>query len=407
MGKVKIKFIRNIALIFLIIIILSLNTFAIGLGVSPAKLNYNNVLKGGYAQNSLYISTDTPDNLSMFFEFSGDIAPWLSIEGNITNITISKNSPKQVKIIIQPPLDTANGNYSGYVRVITDKITNSETGIGSAVKAAFMVNIYATITGDEIISCSGGGIDVSDAEINFPNTIYATIKNEGNVRLSPDITVDIWDKYQTKIIYSTILSTQSILPTESVRITKEILANLDVEQYWAEIKIPQCKVSSTTTINIIEKGGISDTGELVRIDNKAWAKTQEIIQVNALFKNTGARIVTAQFKGEVLYNGEIVKIIDTDKIDAEPGETIELSSFFKPEQIGQYYIQGRIHFNNKITTEKASVLNVNPGEAINNINKKSYIIYYILIIIIISIFLMLILIKKKKHIVNHKRKRHH
>lgn len=398
MGKIIKKFSLILSLL-IFIIILSLNVFAVGLGVSPAELKFNNVLKGGYAQDSIFLSTDTPYNLSMFFEFNGDIKDWISVEGNLTNITVSRSSPQRVKIIVQPPQDTANGDYYGYMRVITDKIINPETGIGSAVKAAFMVKIYITITGDQIVACSGGGVGVSDAEIGFSNEVSATVKNEGNVRIRPDIIVDVWNKYQTNIVYSTILSSDYILPTESVKITKEVLTDLSTEQYWVEVKVPECGFSGMIPVSIVEKGGISDKGDLIRIENKAWAKTNEIIPITAYFKNSGERTVTAQFKGEVLYNGEIVKIIDTDKIDAKPGELIELQSFFKPENVGQYYVEGRIYYNNKITTKKASVLNVNLGkvssDAISSVGMS--IMWYVIILLFIGIMVMLILIKRKKH----------
>lgn len=391
-------FLKFLALILMILASIA-PVYSVGLGVSPAKLSYNNVLRGGYAQNELYISTDTEGNLTMFFEKNGEISEWITIEDNMTSIVVSRNSPKKVKIILMPPSDTASGTYTGGVRVITDRLVNPMTGIGSSVKAAFLVTIDATITGDEIKSCSGGGIYVSDAEIGFPLTIETTIKNDGNVRTSPQIHVNIWDKYQKEIVLTEILSSQSILPTDYVKIKKEIDFVLEEDQYWAEVKVPDCNFGKTMPINILEKGGISDKGDFIRIENKPWAMTKEIIPITAVFKNTGSRTVTAQFKGEILYEGEIVKIIDTDKISAATGEVIKLQTFFRPEKFGQYFVSGRIYYNNRLTSEKASVINVNPKNIVQS-SEFSY-IWYIIILILIGILVMLIMIKRKKNVTKH------
>lgn len=383
------------------ILIISPSILGVGLGVSPARLTFNNVLKGGYAQDSLYLSTDTTKNLSMFFETEGDVGQWITIENNITNITVSKSTPRQVKIIIMPPEDTANGTYSGTLRIVTDKLVDPQTGIGSSVKAAFMIFIDVTITGEQILSCSGGGVSIGDAEINFPVLLSLLILNEGNVRTSPLVLLNVWDKYQNEIVTSTSLSTQSILPTESVRISKEVALDLSEEQYWAEISVPSCEFSTTLPFNIVEKGGIVDRGDFIRIESKPWSVTGEIVPITAVFRNTGGRTVTANFKGEIKdAKGDIVKIIDTDKLDVQPGELVRLQTFYRAKDTGQYFVTGKIYYNNKLSTERGYVLNINQGTGI--LSKGYSYIMYLSILIVIAILAMLIFIKRKKQ--KHKRK---
>ncbi len=379
-----------------VLIILIPSALSVGLGVSPASLTFDNVLKGGYAQNGVYISTFASDNNTITFEKEGQIKDWIIIENNITNVTIGMNSPRYVKIMIEPPSDTANGNYSGDIIIRNEDVANPDTGIGSAVKAQFMMKIYVSVTGDQIKACSGGGLTISDAEIGFPLAISSIIKNEGNVRLSPPIFVEIWDKYQQNIVYSKTLTTQSILPTETFESIQDLNVDLPVDQYWATIKVPDCNVEGTQTFNIVEKGGISDKGELIRVENKPWASTDEIIPITAVFRNDGARVVTAKFKGEILFGDKVVKIIDTDSIDANPGEVVALQTFFKPGDQGQYFVRGKVYFNNKLTSEKASVINVNATTTNTNSSGK-ILIWTTLFLIITGILVMMILIKRKKH----------
>lgn len=385
------------SLLFILVSLIFIPSYseAIGLGISPGVLSYKNVLKGGYSQQSLVVSSFMPQNLTVNFEMGGDIKDWIVIDENITNMTLSTNTPRQLKVKIFPPIDTANGEYTGSIRIITDKIVDPETGIGSSIKAAFLVRINVLVTGDQIVACSGGGLGISDVEINYPLVISTSVTNEGNVRMSPVVFVDIWDKYQKEIVYSGSVNLDSILPTEVSTSTKELLADLPEDQYWAEIKVPDCQVSSTITFNVVEKGGISDKGELVRVENKPWALSDEIIPITAFFRNDGGRTVSAKFKGEILYNGKVVKVIDTDSLDAAPGEIVSLQSFFKPSDAGQYFVMGKVYFNNKLTGEKGSVINVNKGQTVSSNNSINY-FWYILMFIILVIIILLILIKKKK-----------
>ena len=385
----------NLFLIILILIIFSSNVFSIGLGISPGKLNYNNVLKGGYAQQTLVVSSFVSQNLSINFETGGAIKDWIIIDENISNITLGPNAPVQLKIKLYPPIDTANGDYTGFIRVITDKIIDPETGVGSSVLAAFQVNIDVKVVGDQIIACSGGGLTTSDVEVNYPLIVSASILNEGNVRLNPQMFLEIYNKYQTEVMYSSSSQTQSTLPTESSNALVSFNINLPEDQYWARIKIPECNLDNTVTFNVLEKGGISDKGELIRVETKPWAKESEIIPITAIFRNDGGRTVSAKFKGEVLYNNQVVKIIDTDSLDAKPGEVISLQSFFKPDTTGQYFIRGKVYFNNKLTGEKASVLNVNTKDA-ENLKVSNFLFYMAIIILIAIIIIMLILIERKK-----------
>lgn len=391
----KKKSIVNISLFGLLIIILSLNINAIGLGISPGVLNYNNVLKGGYSQQLLIVSSFMPLNLSMNFEKNGAIQDWIVIGDNLSNITLGPNTPAQLKIKIYPPSDTPNGDYSGNIRIITDKLVDPETGIGSSIIAAFQVNINVKVVGDQIIACSGGGLSVNDIEIGYPLIVSSTIQNDGNIRVNPQIFIDVYNKYQTEIVYSSSSQTESVLPTESLNVLNQFRNELTEDQYWARIYVPECKIESTMTFNVLQKGGISDKGELIRVENKAWGKEAEIIPITAIFRNDGGRTVSAKFKGEILYNGEVVKIIDTDALDAAPGEVVSLQTFFKPDTTGQYYIKGKVYFNNKLTGEKASVLNINQADQ-KSFTFSNFLFYMLIIIFVAIILIMLILIERKK-----------
>lgn len=381
-------------------------SFGIGLGVSPSVLNYKKVLKNGFAQKTLLVSTDTQNNLTVFFEKSGDVADWISfgeLDKNINNIVISSKNPYLLKVRVEPPNNIANGNYTGYIRIVTDSINDITTGKGSVIKAAFMVNVNLEIIGDEIVNCVAGAIDISNFEIGEKLFLNYIIENNGNVRVNPDVSITIFDNFNNKV--STIqTTTKSILPTLKENIKKSLTNNLKTGQYFATINIPLCNANKDVTFDVLQPGGISDNGELINIKNTVWSKTNKIIPITAVFKNTGERSVRAKFTGTIIdKNNQIVKIIDTDYLTVLSGDTQEFQTFFQPKKIGQYFIKGKVIYNDKRTFEKGSILNINEigKETQNNsIIKYGYMIFFIIIIILI-----LIIIKKKKLILKKKYKR--
>lgn len=394
---------KIIVIIVALILLMSTMTLAIGLGISPSKLDYKKVLKGGFSQKTVLISTDTVDELTVFLEKQGEVSEWIgfgSMGENIEDFTVTKNSPFLLRVRIQPPNNVQNGNYTGYIRVVTDKIQNMETGKGSAVKAAFMININVEIVGDEIVNCIAGGLDIRSFEIGEELPLSYTIENTGNVLISPDVEIKLSDN-EGNDVNKMESSSDSLLPTLKNTYTQELSNKLKEGQYFANIKVPLCNANQVITFNVVGPGGISDTGELLEITNPIWGNTDDILPITATFKNTGARNVRAKFVGTIKdVGGKVVKLIDTDYLTVAAGETERFQTFFKPNDPGQYFVNGKINFNNKITFEKMSILNINEGtgETSDGFN------WTALIIIGIIVSLMLIIIKKKKILL---KKKHH
>lgn len=394
------KNIIRMQILLVLLLVFLPSALSVALGVNPAAMEFKNVLKGGYAQGTIYVSTDSPENITITIERLGDTASWLEFDDNVTSFYINNANPHYLKVKVLPPTDIISTNYSGSIRLVSSGLASANGTMSNAVLAAFLISIKIGITGDQVISCNAGSIVIDDSEINFPSTVKTLINNEGNVRINPTMTIDVWDKYQQKIVRTQEASLNTVLPTETESFVNELLLDLNEGQYWANIKIPLCKAESITTFSVVEKGGVIDKGEFLRIDAPVWAKANEILPVTGYFKNTGSRVVSAKFKGEVKeVGGRVVKVIDTDTLDIYPGEVGELKSFFKPSKEGQYIITGRVTYNNKVSYEKDFMININ-GVAANDAKNTPWLIFIVLTIIIL---ILLILIKHKKT----KIKKHH
>ncbi|MGV8171259.1 MAG: hypothetical protein ACP5OA_01025 [Candidatus Woesearchaeota archaeon] len=398
MDKLKIF---GYVILFLIIFNTSLHTVnAASISVTKAIIEYNNVLRGGYAEDVLYVSTDAPFDVPISYELLGDTRDWITISPDLNDpnntLYISNANYQTVRIIIQPPSDTPLGVYTGYVRILTGTLNTLGGQYGSQLQAAFMIRIRIELTGTEFLSCSGGGVVLKDTEIGSPIEYYMTVSNAGNIRVKPTATIDIWNQDQTKLLTTKKVEFggKEVLPTINEAFSNTFANDLRIGQYWAYVTIEPCGNSELTTFNVYEKGTIVDSGELIRLDVQPWAKIGDVVPITAAFRNTGGRTVSAKFKGIVTSDNRIVETIDSEFYDIPPSETGNIIVYFTPKKFGQYIISGRVLYNNKLSFEKSTVLNVNEGvEKSNN----TWIYILILIIIIIIILLLLIRIRKKKH----------
>ena len=391
---------KFLCLISMLLIFLSVISFAsaIGISVTRAVINFNNVLKGGYAEDSFFVSTDAPFDVPISYELSGEMKDWVSIDPdlNAPNVTIFINNShyQPIRVIVQPPADTPAGNYTGTLRVITGSLNKPGGQYGSQLQAAFLLRLTVEVTGTQYMSCSAGGIAIRDTEVGKPLEYYMTVSNGGNIRITPNASVDIWNQDQTKLVDTKYLSFDNlqVLPTTTQGFTTTFDENLRVGQYWGYVTVYPCQSTQLLTFNVYEPGTIVDTGDFIRIDNPPWAKVGDVVPFTAVFKNTGQRTVSAKVKGVITMDNKIIDTVDTDYYDIAPGETGSIKNYFTPKDPGQYVMTARILFNNKLSFEKSSALNVT-GESAQNFN---WLYILILIIIIIIVLLLLIRIKRKR-----------
>lgn len=411
-----------LSMIFLSCIVLAnaASVNAAALGVSKGEIQFLNVLKNGYAQDTFYVTTDSEDNLSVIIEFRGRPADWLSLETE-GDLWMTKDRGQWVTVAIRPPADTPNGIYEGMIRVKTSPIsTPTEGRLGSSIVASFALRTVVGVVGDEITACTQGGFGMPDTEEGQPIELKVILTNNGNVQIQPVVTLDIWDAARQNLIQTKeVRIPESILPTSTgkffIRITD--LA-LPVGQYWVDADIPLCNGDPVELeLNVLEKGGVTDRGELLRIENPWVVNTSDIVNIRAIFKNTGERLVSAKFKGTINKDNAVVKVVDSDTLDVEPGVTMPIDIFFEPEDPGRYEIIGRVLYNNKYTREKSAILNVNPSDEYVEEAKRqrriTYLSFIPLIVLMIVILVLLILIKKKRRQHKHnqhkitRQKRHH
>lgn len=388
---------KLMSLLILVILAFSFipSAHAIAIGVNRADISFEDVLRGGYAEESIVISTDSAQTITGALEVEGNIADWIRFEpADVEDgFDFSARQPRQVTIIIEPPNDAANGDYEGIVRVITGEILRDGDGqFGTSTRAAFKIDALVGVTDVEIQRCVIAGINLRSTEINQPIDVTYSVENNGNVRIAPELDVTIFDQEQETIIATQSVETaQEVLPTRTEQFVAQLTNELEPGQYWATVKSEECSGSSLVTFDVLERGGIADSGEFVRIDMESFVEAGEIVPIYAVFKNTGTRTVSAKFKGTVMQGSRLVKVIDTDFYDTPPNQLARIETFFNPDVPGQYEVKGRVLYNNKLTFERIGILNVS-GKSLNS----GFNIFPIVLIVVIILLLLLIIKKKKR-----------
>lgn len=395
------KKLKKILIFVLISLLLISFVNAVSIGISPGRLRFEEVLREGHAERTLTITTSSEQTLTGHFKVTGDIKDWLSFDPNSTSFSLSRDDPYKLKVKINPPSDVRTGNYSGHIEFITDTVGNVPGRAGGVVKTAVIMIVNSEITGEEFVECRAGAFNIKDTEVDFPLEVSWNMINDGNVRLRPTVKVDIWDQLQENILSSKEIIGDEILPTTQQQMLRRINHDLDVGQYWANVEVEECNAAGFLTFSIVEKGGIVDKGYIGDILHKPWAYTGETIEIIVRFVNQGERSVNSKFKGNIRLDDRIVKIIETEEVIVPSGQNGDFVVYFTPETSGRYVLTGRVVYNNKLTFEKGSVINVN--DAPREEKEKGFDILPLLIYVVIIITILFII---RKILKESKRKKH-
>ena len=393
--KIKLNYSKRALILFLaVFFIAALHagfSSAIVVGVSPANLTFHNVLRGGYAENNLIISTDSPVPVNVTVRSEGNISSWFNFS---KNLNASINVPAILTFSVNPPKDTPNGNYSGFLILQT-----SPTGSGIAEHAVGIIqstlDVYITVqvTDVQVLQCNVAGYSVESVEKGDDTNFTLDILNTGNVLLSPRVTVTIWNQDQSQVLKTINFVGNQILPTTQ----KELFVpfntgGLESSQYWAEVSAPDCLTSNLLTFDVLEPGALKADGILLDIFTLPKAEAGDTVPIEAHFKNTGEKDVGAQFIGQITKSGKIIQLLNSPPSDVTVGQTGTFTFYFTPQSPGDYIISGKVYYSGKVSYEQSATISVSARSAFSYILP---VVYFVLIVAIAFLFVKIIREKKK------------
>ncbi len=382
---------KKISLIF-VFVFLGLISFAsaANIGVSPASLDFNNVLRGGYAEDHIFVSASVKGGIDVDVEPIGEIKDWINVSESF--FKVEEGVPYDLGIYILPPADTPNGNYSGFLRVKTGIFQQGkENHLTGQVLSSIDLKIDVEIIDEEIINCGILNANIEAIEEGYASFLNMNLRNKGNIWISPDVLVDVWDRDQTEIVYSDTYRFDRILPTHEGSSLFEIDSRgFEVGQYFVEISVPKCLSEKFISFDVLEEGSLRANGIFTSLLSRGEGMVGEVVPLEASFKNVGEKSVSARFVGDILFENKIIETIETEKIEVPVGAVDRFSLRFVPEKQGKYLVKGQVYYDGKRTFEKENVINV--------YGSPTSIWFYVVVsfFMIGIVFLFYMLVKEKK-----------
>ncbi|MFA6436635.1 MAG: hypothetical protein WC242_00765 [Candidatus Paceibacterota bacterium] len=244
-----------------VFIVLSFGSYArAGFGISPAGITLDGVLRGTKIEKVIVLSRSDPkEDLLISAEISGDTAKWIELERGTKFTYLAGNKQFPVKVWINIPNTTANGEYTGTIKFIGgasqscvgENCTESSVGVGVSIGA--LADIKISVTDQEIKKFRILGIQVDKAKAGEKLSLVLFVENSGNVDIQPDhIIVDIFDKFHRVQLGSFTVSQfdGKISPQNSGPIRATVPWIPDLNNYWAEVSVFDQKNQLLTKENI-------------------------------------------------------------------------------------------------------------------------------------------------------------
>lgn len=357
-----------------IILFISVNASAVSIGVSPGSIYFSDVLRGGYAEKTIMLSTSSDEPIECDVRAEGSFKDWLSY-GSGRTFTLAPKSHFRLKIIVNPPDDVPNGVYEGYITVTVLPKVGPGGGMGSAISTAVSVKCAIEISDEEIPHYKILSISAARyTEERRPMEFSIDLENDGNVRLYPKIHIDILSEDKSDVLKSVEYSEKLILPTTKGNILIIIPNEFPMGKYWGKVTAyinNDVLMERFLEFEVLERGSLRIQGKLLRVGlNKIWVEVDEIVEITAYFKNTGVLVAPAKFKGRVTLGDTVVDIIESEEVEVPVGQTAELTTYFKPTETGRHIIGGEVYFSKKVTHTKSSILNVG-GNTVKETEKET------------------------------------
>ena len=190
---------KALTIIIFTSILLQSVTVSAGIGASPSKLEYNNVLRGGSLQETftLYNTEET----EMIYDISvpNEFSDWFTFYPS-NSVTVPANSDIEITAEVNVPESASNGVYETLITIKPLEETNEgESNLGIVAGVGLKTTI--TVTGEQIVSGSVKSITVRDDEIGSPIRFIIKFSNTGNVDASPEIRINFFKGSDLKIVF--------------------------------------------------------------------------------------------------------------------------------------------------------------------------------------------------------------
>ncbi|HLP80214.1 MAG TPA: hypothetical protein VK158_06250 [Acidobacteriota bacterium] len=368
--------------------------FSLSLGLTPADVNFNDVLSGGYAEVEYQVMTDSASPITVLLVplDNSSSRDWLVYEPEPRYVNISAAQPFVGKVKLTVPDGVAPGEYevlnkfSVLQPLAEGGDTTAQLTIGLAQK------IVINVTEQRISGCQIYSYSIGDEVLQsktMPTSIL--IKNFGNVQLTTSINYKIATVEGATVFSEQIPVTLNPTVAETVPVVMQT-QNLQPGQYVVSVDVPVCNYNSAAKqIYVSSPGEERSRGVITQVDslNRVQGVVPEEIKVH--FVNEGRTTITARLVGKLLKDNVVVQTFTSEDVIVNPASSTIFTEEVVPKTSGRHTLEVYVDYNGLRTPPESTIINFIAPEGEGN----SFPIGKVLIGVVIVVLAALVIMKRK------------
>ncbi|MFW6195610.1 MAG: hypothetical protein ACOC5M_03700 [Chloroflexota bacterium] len=334
-------------------------------GVYPTRVTIDDAARGGQYFRNIGVLTRGASSESTFtLEPSGDIAEWITFvrtdqrDVTVEQVTVPPDSRGEVLMKIQLPEDTANGTYTGTVRVTTgasgSDSDDDDGSSGTSLNIGAELSITVDVTGDQNVEGQLLSVSARDVEAGTPARLKTRVENLGNVKINPEINVQVFNE-SGEVVRTRTVPAGAAYPGERTELDVTIdTTGLPAGEYRGQVEVrfgSKNLGTKETTFSVLPRGTLTSNGELMEAEVSEDLSAGEMARVVARFHNTGEIDINAKITGEVHKDGSLVDVLSGDEKLVPVGEVGQLTAFSRLQEAGDYTFQIVVNYGGKETRQ--------------------------------------------------------
>ena len=351
----------GLALVCLVALALgSLPAFAQGVGISPTAAEFDDTLRNGEYYRTITVINGGSSDQVFSFQPGGDIGQWLTIVDTedrtqeLETITAGANSRARVLLRLNIPEDAPNGTFRGVVRVMAagSGSTQGGNGAGASVNIGAEILVQAIVSGTQVIDGKLIDASVNQVELGSFMRINSVVQNLGNVRVNPQVTLEVLNPEGT-VVFQETFQQESIFASETGAVSAEWdTTGQELGDYRVKtsVRFGDFDVGEREfDFTILPFGTLTRQGELRSLELVVKPDPQDLGMMHAIFQNTGQIDTLAKFIGEFYFGDKLIDVLTSEEVLVLVGEQKRLEVFPRAGEAGEYSIRGKVNFEGKET----------------------------------------------------------
>lgn len=176
-----------------------------------------------YARDASTASDGTGYVIQTFDESPVDAGSWVRLPAEAAKYTLRPRTSADIPVTLTVPTNATPGDHAG--AVVAELVGDADSSGGVEVRARIATRMYVRVTGDLRPDMVVSSIDLdygrSALGLSGPVTVSYTIRNVGNVRLSPQVGLELKDGFGRTIRKAALRDFRDVLPNGSIEVTEE------------------------------------------------------------------------------------------------------------------------------------------------------------------------------------------